>query len=316
MAKKITLIGRAGVGKTSILKLLFEGSNSKDLLTNPLEPTRGITPKIYSWMDLELSIFDTSGQELPLLLEDENEQNVAFNNADFVIYILDFPVWIKNSKEIIKEINKIFNILKVRENNLVILFHKIDLINQKISDNFQLMKSEIKSRLNLPRTVRIYFTSLYPELDFTIFNSFFEILSSLSLFSNDLKSIIDQYIRDQSKLICFITNKENYIIVQSMTNDFNTDLIYKLYILISYYIKPLEINYDFSQNIHSIDSGNTRLRLIVGSLENANLVLKRLIIFSENKHKDNLFELKKKIKLQIENYCKNRMNNMPNINFK
>ncbi|MCK4380178.1 MAG: 50S ribosome-binding GTPase, partial [Candidatus Lokiarchaeota archaeon] len=64
MPEKITLIGRAGVGKTSIIKVMFEGENPKDLINNPLEPTRGIIPKIYSWMDIELSIFDTSGQEL------------------------------------------------------------------------------------------------------------------------------------------------------------------------------------------------------------------------------------------------------------
>lgn len=309
MGKKITLIGRAGVGKTSILKLIFEGGSPKNLMINPLEPTRGTTPKMYSWLDLELSIFDTSGQELPFLLEDINEQMIAFDNTAIVIYMLDFPLWITNSKEIIKEINKVFNILKLKdiESRLVILFHKIDLINQKISDNFQLMKSGIKSRLNLPKTVQLYFTSIYPELDFTIFNSFFEILSNLSSVSNDLKVIIDQNIKDQSKLICFITNEENYITVQSMTNDFNTDLIYKLYILTSYYIKSIEGNYDFSKNIHSIDSGTTILSLIASNLENVDSGLKRLIIFSENRNKDDLIKLKEKIKLEIETYYKKRI---------
>ena len=309
MRKKITLIGRAGVGKTSILKLIFEGGNPKDLMINPLEPTRGTTPKMYSWLDLELSIFDTSGQELPFLLEDKNEQMIAFDSTAIVIYMLDFPLWINNSKEIIKEINKIFQILKIKdiESNLVILFHKIDLINQKISDNFQLMKSGIKNRLNLPKAVQLYFTSIYPELDFTIFNSFFEILSNLSSVSNELKAIIDQNIKDQSNLICFITNEDNYVIVQSMTNDFNTDLIYKLYILISYYIKSIKDNYDFSKKIHSIDSGNTTLSLMVGNLENIDSSLKRLILLSENRNQDDLIKLKEKIKLEVETYYKKRI---------
>ena len=309
MGKKITLIGRAGVGKTSILKLIFEGGNPKDLMINPLEPTRGITPQMYSWLDLKLSIFDTSGQELPFLLEDKNEQMIAFDSTAIVIYMLDFPLWINNSKEIIKEINKIFQILKIKdiESNLVILFHKIDLINQKISDNFQLMKSGIKNRLNLPKAVQLYFTSIYPELDFTIFNSFFEILSNLSSVSNELKAIIDQNIKDQSNLICFITNEDNYVIVQSMTNDFNTDLIYKLYILISYYIKSIKANYDFSKKIHSIDSGNTTLSLMVGNLENIDSSLKRLILLSENRNQDDLIKLKEKIKLEVETYYKKRI---------
>ncbi len=37
MVEKITLIGRAGVCKTSILNLLFEGGNPADLMMNPLE---------------------------------------------------------------------------------------------------------------------------------------------------------------------------------------------------------------------------------------------------------------------------------------
>ena len=64
-AKKILLLGRASTGKTTIKKILFEGKDPKDLLYSPLAPTRGITPSIYSWLDLDLGLFDSSGQELP-----------------------------------------------------------------------------------------------------------------------------------------------------------------------------------------------------------------------------------------------------------
>ena len=37
-SKKVLLIGRAGTGKTSIKKIIFEGHNPKDLSFNPLEP--------------------------------------------------------------------------------------------------------------------------------------------------------------------------------------------------------------------------------------------------------------------------------------
>jgi len=39
MVKKITIIGRASVGKTSITKKIFEGSQPKDLMINPLSPS-------------------------------------------------------------------------------------------------------------------------------------------------------------------------------------------------------------------------------------------------------------------------------------
>ncbi len=304
MANKITLIGSAGVGKTSIIKVLFEGENPKDLINNPLEPTRGIISKIYSWMDVELSIFDTSGQELPFLLEDEKEQMIAFDKAAIVIYILDYPNWINQSQDIVNEINKVFKILRLKniENNLVLIFHKIDLIKQKASINYQLMKNGIKERLNLPKNIPLYLTSISPELDFTSYNAFSEILSSLSRDSNSLKLIVDEKIKYLSESICFITNKENFIIVQSMTHDFDTDLIYKLYILVSYYIKSVTVNNDFDKVIHSIDSTNRKLCLIVGNLENLNPNLKKLVLISDNKNKNDLFKLREKIKLEIVNY--------------
>ena len=304
MANKITLIGRAGVGKTSILKVLFEGENPKDLMINPLEPTRGIIPKIYSWMDVELSIFDTSGQELPFLLEDENEQMIAFDKAAIVIYILDYPNWINQSQDIVNEINKVVKILKLKniENNLILIFHKIDLIKQKANVNYQLMKNGIKERLNLPKNIPLYFTSITPELDFTLYNAFSEILSSLSRDASNLKLIIDDKIRSLPESICFVTNHEDFIIVQSMTHDFNTDLIYKLYILVSYYIKSVTVNNDYDKVIHSIDSTNRKLCLIVGNLENISPDLKRLVLISEDKNKNNLFKLREKMKLEIVNY--------------
>jgi len=304
MANKITLIGRAGVGKTSILKVLFEGENSKDLMINSPEPTRGIIPKVYSWMDVELSIFDTSGQELSFLLEDENEQMLAFDKAAIVIYILDYPNWMDQSQDIVNEINKVFKILKLKniENNLVLVFHKIDLIKQKDSVNYQLMKSGIKERLILPKNIPLYLTSISPELNFTTYNAFSEILSSLSQDSKSLKLIVDEKIKYLSNSICFVTNKENFIIVQSMTQDFDTDLIYKLYILVSYYIKSISTNSDIENVIHSIDSTNRSLSLIVGNLENLNPDLKNLVLISDNKNKDDLFKVKEKIKLEIEKY--------------
>ena len=304
MANKITLIGRAGVGKTSILKVLFEGENSKDLMINSPEPTRGINPKIYSWMDVELSIFDTSGQELSFLLEDENEQMLAFDKAAIVIYILDYPNWIDQSQDIVNEINKVFEILKLKniENNLVLIFHKIDLIKQKASVNYQLMKSGIKERFTLTKNIPLYLTSISPELNFTSYNAFSEILSSLSHDSNNLKLIIDEKIRSLSESICFVTNKEDFIIVQSMTHDFDTNLVYKLYILVSYYIKSVTANNDFDNEIHSIDSTDRKLCLIVGNLENISPDLKRLVLISDHKNKNNLFKLKEKMKLEIKKY--------------
>lgn len=304
LAKKITLLGRAGVGKTSILKLIFEGKKPKDLMISPLEPTRGITPNIYFWMDLELGIFDTSGQELPVLLEDDNEQIYAFDNTDIVVYVFDYPTWTTKPQEIIKEIHRVFNILKEGKinSNLILIFHKIDLISQKVSFNFQLMKAEIKNRINLPNNAQIYFTSLYPELVFTTFNAFTNMLSRLSPDSTNLKRITDELIKDYPKTICFVTNKNLEIIVQSITSDFNTDLIFDLSHSSAKFIKLTKQGHVIGGNFHLIDSGASIIGLLVNNIEDLYPDLKNLFILSETTKKLELLELMEIIKTEIKKY--------------
>ncbi|TXT67651.1 MAG: hypothetical protein BAJALOKI1v1_30012 [Promethearchaeota archaeon] len=58
---KLVLVGKAGAGKTSIKQAIFEMRNPDDLIIYPLDPTRGINTSNYSWMDVDINVFDTSG---------------------------------------------------------------------------------------------------------------------------------------------------------------------------------------------------------------------------------------------------------------
>ena len=58
MSKKILLLGRASVGKSTLKEMILEGKNPDDLLIQSRAPTRGIETSIYSWLDLELSVFE------------------------------------------------------------------------------------------------------------------------------------------------------------------------------------------------------------------------------------------------------------------
>ena len=188
MVKKITVIGRASVGKTSITKMIFEGEQPRTLMIYPLSPTRGIVSEIYKWLDLELAIFDTSGQELPYLLNDKEEQLKAFGNANAVIYIFDYPSWTIEAEQIIEEIQNLFKII-ININpdiHFYLIFHKVDLINKKYKNNFNLMKIGVKNRISLPDTIELYFTSIYPELYFSTFTAFSLILSNFSMKSKEL----------------------------------------------------------------------------------------------------------------------------------
>jgi len=301
MPNKISIIGRAGVGKTSIIKLIFEGYDSKDLMIKPLEPTRGINPKGYSWMDLELGVFDTSGQELPYLLEDEQEQLMAFENANVVIYLLDYPTWTSKSQEIIDEIHTIYNSLKKinGEIKLVLIFHKVDLINQKIKGNYFLMRNGVKNRINLPENIPIYFTSLYTELVYSTFNAFSDILSNLSLESQNLREILYRNITAFPRTISFITKKDNSVLVQSIGSEFNISNIHNLYVLIAHYRNLARSAEIFDGKIHYVDCGAQVLSFLIENLEKFNPNLNALMIFSENHDSEEISEIMTKIKLDI-----------------
>lgn len=298
--RKVLLLGRAGTGKTSIKKIVFEGKNPKDLIYNPLEPTRGITPSVYSWLDLDLGVFDSAGQELNVLFEDEKEQAVAFENSDCIVYIFDFPTWNTKSQEIIKEIKRILEIIKRKSyrSKVILFLHKIDLINQESRENdLESIGKIIKKEFNLP----IYYTSIYPDLIYSTYNAFCEILSSFSEESFNLKKILDKNIKNCSKLMCFIIDKNNSIIVQTMTKDFNTLIINHFHKLI------VQLNQTFediskSEIDHLILSSSKGANIIMDNLRLFKFNIKYLIGISESLGTNKLILLASQIRLDLNNY--------------
>lgn len=299
-AKKILLLGRASTGKTTIKKILFEGKDPKDLLYSPLAPTRGITPSIYSWLDLDLGLFDSSGQELPYLLEDENEQKIAFEDADAIIYLFDFQIWVAKSQEMIDEIQAILNIIEKKsyKSNLILFLHKIDLIREDNKDKtLREIKNTVENQLQLP----IYFTSIYPNLIYSLYNAFYEILSSFSEETITLKTILDEKISDFSKIMCFITNQHNSIIVQTMSTDFNTTLINHSHKLIAQLTQTFE-DMSESEINHVIISSPNELNIIMVNLNLKKFNVKNLICITDGINANKLIALGGQIRARLNRY--------------
>jgi len=299
--KKILLLGRAGTGKTTIKKIIFEGLNPKELLYNPLEPTRGISPSIYSWLDLNLGVFDTSGQELNYLLNDEQELSVAFDNTSIIIYLMDYPRWVSTSNEILDEIAKISDIASTKSANseMYLFFHKTDLINKETRNkNMDEIEIEIHKKVNLP----IYFTSILPDLIYLTYNAFYEMLSTFSEENFALKILLDNSIEAKSDLMCYITNRNNSIIAQTMSEDFDTNLInycHKLIGQLNLTFEDMVINDNID---HLILSSKKELTIVMVSLLFLENKLKNLLLISSSIPSNKLIVLIGDIKKQLKDF--------------
>lgn len=83
-------------------------------------------------------------------------------------------------------------------------FHKIDLINPKVKDNFKKLKRQIRDLLDLRVELPIYFMSLTPELIYMLYNAFLGIIYSLSKEVDAIKKIIDEGMKDVGKAIVLL----------------------------------------------------------------------------------------------------------------
>ena len=299
--KKILLLGRAGTGKTTIKKIIFEGVNPKELLFNPLEPTRGIAPSIYSWLDLNLGVFDSSGQELNFLLNDDEESSIAFDNTSIIIYVIDYPRWVSTSDEILNEIKKISDITnkKSKDAQLYLFFHKTDLINKDTRENnMDEIEIQIHKKINLP----IYFTSILPDLIYLTYNAFYEMLSNFSEENFALKILLDGAIEHESKLMCFVTNRNNSIIAQTMSEDFDTTIINYSHKLIG----QLNLTFEDMATNDNIDylllSSAKELNIVMVSLLFLENKLKNLLLISDSIPLNKLIVLIGDIKKELKNF--------------
>ncbi len=299
-AQKILLLGRAGTGKTTIKKIIFEGVDPKELLVNPLDPTRGLSPSVYSWLDLKIGLFDSSGQELEALLNNKDEYDLAFHNTDVVIYLLDYPTWVGNPEEIINEIQKIQKIIEDDSYtaNIIIFIHKIDLINNK---NRKDILKEITKKLKEKLPFSVYYTSIHPEFIFSTYNAFYEILASYSKETFHLKKILDDFIEESSKSMFFITNQNNSIISQSTSKDFNFGNINHSHKLIAQITQTFEDMSNNSKIEHLILSGQNNLNLILNNLNLSQFEIKNLICISESLSANKLIWMVGQIRLKIKN---------------
>lgn len=221
-SNKILLLGPPNSGKTSIKKVFFEGVDSEHILESSIEPTRGFSHFVYKWLDMELGVADSSGQELNYYLSAKHsfEQEIAFEDADIVIYNFDYPYWESKAEVVIDDLERIIKIAKSynKDCHVCAFCHKSDLIPgpQKVAV-FKDVASKIKTQINIP----LYFTSIQAERISTLYKAMQEVLGQVSPLSTQISSILSDVIGSSQKTIALVLNRDQSIINQYCSTNYN-----------------------------------------------------------------------------------------------
>ncbi len=291
MADKITIIGPPEMGKTTIKKVIFEGEDPNDLILFPLEATIGIKYSVHNFMNSKVSLIDAPGQSLPIILHDEQKQVLAFGDTSAIIYVFDYPTWISDSQDIIDDVRKIYEINKKHDFNakIILFLHKIDLvIKKKIGSLLSLIRRQIIKQLELPDEIPIYFTSLHPNLIYTTYNAISNTISDFSENSSVLKEKIKAKLGNLSKTSLFVTNPDDYLIIQEISSDFDLNILYYLYEEIYNKSKSPEV---LIGQVSVVDLGPKLFHLLIERLNDVNSDFKYILLYSESLEKEDMIKI-------------------------
>jgi hypothetical protein len=302
MTTKISMIGPPAVGKTTIKKVMFDGEDPNELIIFPLEATIGIKYTVHDFMDLKISLLDSPGQSLPALLEDEQKQLITFGDTSAIIYIFDYPTWIKNSQDILDDVKKLYEIKKKQgfEAKIILFLHKIDLlITKKIGTMLALIRRQIIKQLDLPEEIPIYFTSLHPNLIYTTYNAISDTISNFSKDTSNLKKVVKNIISGLSKTSCFVSNYDDNLIIQEMSNDFDTSILLYLYEKLYHLSKSTEFT---TTKTSIISPGAKILNMVIEDINNYHPNFKYIIMLSETVEQDDMLKILDDIKKELNQY--------------
>lgn len=222
LSKKVLFLGLPNSGKTCIRSVLFEGEDPEKLLSKigAPAPTYGFEHYSKVWIETDIGIVDTSGQELQnYLSEEQDTQEILFGSADIIIYVFDIMNWSKDEKKII---DNLIEIKKIKErfcNNAIFygFCHKIDLIaedQQKRIVIYEDIKKKIQNDLN----ITVIFTSIAPKFSHSLLRSMQLILNDLSKQSNTILGFLKQIIPKNKKIGAMLLDKTGKIVFEHITN--------------------------------------------------------------------------------------------------
>jgi len=278
--KKIVLLGRPAVGKTTIEKVFFEGNDPATLMAAPLPPTVGLSTVIVPWLDTSVSIFDHPGQYMARVREDEEKYTFILEQAFVVVYIIDCTRWQADRKDVKFDIDGIKAITKKNQldANIVLFCHKYDLLSE---GNREETRLEIEAWAR-EESVPVHFTSIAPGFLHLLYDAFYVLLGAASPEAARIKEILDKNLAGCKRTLCFISDPKNAVLAFASTPDFAFSLLYPLPGFFASIIGQFE-NIKADDKIdHVILSSRKRTRIDFRSLEPFTRKDRNLIIVSDD----------------------------------
>ncbi len=220
-SKKLLIIGFPGAGKTCIKKAFFEGEDPKKLLTElgAPEPTMGVQHFSYSWLDTEVGMVDSSGQEFERYISgDIFEKEMTFGSSDAIVYVFDINNWMEEQEIVIENLEKVINVRdELTPSAKIYAFcHKIDIITLD-SKTRATAFSDIKDKLQKGLLIKTVFTSIDPRFIHTLFRSLQIILNDLSKVGTSLESFIRDVLLKMSKTSVILLDDKFKVISERRT---------------------------------------------------------------------------------------------------
>ena len=155
MAKKLVFFGKAEVGKTTLIKLYFEGESAVDLLENPLEPTMGMQTSIYGEVH-QIGVFDLPGQTYKETIQNPE---TAFAESDVIVVVVEAQEKTKKSLKFVEQCADIRNEYAPTA-SVFVFFHKIDLLDESEREKLEKKLEKSKGKWE---DVTLCMTSIKPD---------------------------------------------------------------------------------------------------------------------------------------------------------
>lgn len=224
--KKIVLLGRPAVGKTTIEKVFFEGVDPASIIGGSLPPTVGMATTAVTWLDLTVAIFDHPGQYMSRVLEDQSRFAFLIDQAFAVVYILDCTRWNEDRHDIGDDVDGIKTFAKKHgiDVSLVLFSHKIDLLGELQG---KAVRAEIEAWA-ASKALPVHFTSIAPGHLHLLYDAFYKVLGATSTEARDIKNILDKHLTSCKHTLCFISDAKNAVLALASTPDFRFSMLHPL----------------------------------------------------------------------------------------